>query len=730
MQELDPHDSQLLQNAGRRQFLQRATAVVGGSLVLGFTYIARSEGGRETVVGNAFKPNAFISLARDNTVELTMPSVEMGQGAYTSMSMLLADELDVDLDRVTTKHAPPDQQHYGNPIYIEQLTGGSTTTMGWYLPLRNAGASARYMLVAAAAASFKVDGSSLRTKNGMVIHDASGRTVHYGELVDLASAIKPPQSPILKDPKSFALIGQPAKRLDSPEKVTGKTQFGIDVMLPGMKFATLASSPSFGGSVSHVDDSRAKAIAGVKQIVVLPDLVAVIADHMWAAKQGLAALSIEWADGPNGDLNQAALWKALEIGAGGEGTTAKKDGDAKSHLGGDGVFEGTYELPFLAHAAMEPTNCTVDVRLDGCDVWVGTQAMGKAQVAAAKAAGLDASQVTIHNHLIGGGFGRRLEMDGIIKAVRIGKHVEGPVKVVYSREEDIQQENYRPMYHTRTRARVEDGRIIAWHHRITGPALLARWLPEFYIKGVDLDAVEGAVDLPYDIPNLLVEYVRVESPRPTSFWRGVGPNANTFGAECMVDKIAHASSVDPVEFRRRMLQKDPRALAVLDLASEKSGWAAPLAPAPDGTRQGRGVAVLSAFGSYLACVAHVVVTNEGYVRITRTVTVSDVGMMVNPDTLEAQVQGGTIFGIGAVLYGQVTIEKGRIQQSNFNDYRVLRIDEVPKIETFFIKSSEKPGGIGETGTVIVQPAIVNAVYAATGVQLTRMPIDPTLLAKG
>jgi isoquinoline 1-oxidoreductase subunit beta len=714
----------------RRRFMQQAGAIAGGGLLLGFNIVTRDAQASAAPSSNGpFAPNAFIRIAPDDSVTLVMPSVEMGQGAYTSMSMMLAEELDIDLARVKTEHAPTDQQHYGNPIYVEQLTGGSTTTMGWYMPLRNAGASARYMLVSAAATQWNVEPSSLRTQEGTVIHDATGRSLRYGALVDQAAAVKPPATPTLKDEASFRYIGKPVHRLDTPDKVNGKATYGIDVMLPGMKFATLKSSPVFSGKVSHVDDSRAMKIAGVRQVVVLDDLVAVVGDHMWAAKQGLDALKIEWNDGPNANLSQDDLWAALEKGANGPGITAKSTGDAARYLSGEGIYEATYELPFLAHAAMEPMNCTVDVRADACDVWVGIQAMGKARDAAAQAAGLKPEQVTIHNHLIGGGFGRRLEMDGISKAVRIGKHVNGPLKVVYTREEDIQQENYRPMYHMHARAKVQDGKILAWHHRITGPALLARWLPQFFIKNVDLDAVEGAVDMPYDIPNLTVEYVRQETPIPTSFWRGVGPNANVFAAESLVDKIAHTTNTDPLEFRRRMLQGNPRALAVLNLVAEKAQWSQPLPSATNGSRSGRGIAVLSAFGSYLACVAEVSVSDEGNVSVTRVVTATDVGLIVNPDTLEAQVQGGTIFGIAAVLYGQVTIDKGRIQQSNFHDYRVLRLDEVPKIETYFVHNNEKPGGIGEPGTVVVQPAIVNAVYAATGVQLTRMPINARLLQK-
>jgi isoquinoline 1-oxidoreductase beta subunit len=713
-----------------RRSLLRAGVAVGGGLLLGISlahgHAANANPG-DDALGTRF--DAFLRIAPDDTVTMIMPAVEMGQGAYTSTTMMVAEELDIGLEHFRLEAAPPDAKHYGNPIYVEQMTGGSTTTMGWYLPLRKVGASARHMLVGAAAVAWGVDAATLRTENGTIYHDASGRSARYGALAARAAAIAPPLDPTLKATKNFTLIGKPTHRLDTPDKVDGKAEYGIDVMLPGMRFATLASSPVFGGKVRHVDDTQARMVAGVRQIVVLDDLVAVIGDHMWAAKQGLDALVVEWDDGANAAVTQAGLWQSMERGSLGAGVTAKTAGDAIGALKGDGVYETVFELPFLSHAAMEPMNCTVHVRADACDVWVGTQVPMKALNAAAKAAGLAPEQVTIRNHLIGGGFGRRLEPDGIEKAVRIGTKVAGPVKVVWTREEDIQQEMYRPIYHMRTRATVADGRIAAWHHRITGPALIARRLPAIFTKGLDVDAVEGAVDEPYDIPNLLVEYVRHEIPEvPTTFWRGVGPNANVFATECMVDKMARDLNVDPVAFRRPMLAKNPRGLAALDLAAEKANWAAPL-PSRDGFRVGRGIALLSAFGSYLACVAEVAIGDDGDVRVTRVVCAADVGAIVNPDGLRAQVEGGTIFGISAVLHGLVTIEKGRVQQSNFHDYRVLRIDEAPVIECHFIHNDEKPGGIGEPGTVGVQVAVANAVFAATGVQLTRMPIDRSLISK-
>jgi len=716
----------------RRSLLQ-AGAVAGGGFLLGvglFEGIAQAATSDE-IATTGSKLNAFIRILPDDSVTMIMPAVEMGQGAYTSMAMMLAEELDIGLADVVVEHAPPDQKDYGNPALGEQITGGSTTTLAWFLPLRKAGARARFMLVGAAARQWGVEPATLRTEGGTVFHDASGRSTTYGKLADHAASIVPPSEPTLKDPHAYRLIGRSLRRLDTPDKVIGKTVYGIDVRLPGMKIATLASAPILGGTVAHVDQRAALVVPGVRQVVVLDDMVAVVGDHMWAAKKGLEALEIDWNPGPNAALGQNDLWAMLDTASRGPGVTAKSVGDADGHLVGDDVFETDFELPYLAHAALEPLNCTVHVTPGACEIWVGTQVMGKAQTAAAEAAGLDPSQVVVHNHMIGGGFGRRLEVDCVTNAVRIARHVDGPLKVIWTREEDIRQDRFRPLYHMRTRAKVERGRITAWHHRITGPSILARWLPGAFQKGIDADAVDAAVDMPYDFANVQVEFVRHETPVvPTAFWRGVGPNANVFAAECMIDKIAHHHGLDPVAFRRAMIQTKPRARAVLDLAAARSGWGSPLKAPPEGGRVGRGVALLAAFGSFLATVAEVCVADDGSVQVLRVVTAVDVGQIVNPNTLQAQVQGGTVFGLAAVLHGEITVEQGRIQQTNFNDYRVTRIDEMPILEVHFVQNDEAPGGIGEPGTVTVQPAIVNAVFAATGVQLTRMPIDAKKIARG
>jgi isoquinoline 1-oxidoreductase beta subunit len=673
--------------------------------------------------------NAFIHIAPNDRVTLTMPAVEMGQGVYTSQAMCLAEELDVGLDQVIAVHAPPDQVNYGNPVLVVQATGGSTTTSAWFLPLRRAGATARMMLLQAAAATWGVDLSTLATERGVITRKDSGHTLRYGQVVSRALGLKVPAEIKLKDPSQFRLIGTPARRIDTADKVTGKTVYGIDVDRPGMMLATLKASPVLGGKVASVDQAAALALPGVRQVVVLDDLVAVVGDHMWAALQGMRALVIEWSPGLNSALDQAQLWQGLEKASQGAGVAAQREGDALAQLEQGSTFEAMFEFPLLAHAAMEPMNCTVHVHDGSCEVWVGTQVPGFAQAVAAKALNIDPSKVTIHNHLIGGGFGRRLEVDGIAKATRIAQHVQGPVKVVWTREEDISQQRYRPLYNDRLKARVEHGKITAWHHRVSGPSIMARWLPPAFKDGIDIDAVDGAVKPVYDVGSLLVEYVRHELPIDVAFWRGVGPNSSVCSVECFLDIIAHRIRLDPVDFRRGLLGKAPRALGVIDVAAQRAQWPAPAPPSNFGARIGRGIALLACFGSYLACIADAAVSDEGDVRVTRVVVVADCGRVVNPDTVVAQIQGGVVFGISAVLYNQITLAKGRVEQSNFNNYRVLRIDEAPKIEVYLVPSAEHPGGIGEPGTVVVQPAIANAVFAATGVRITRMPIDRKLLAK-
>ncbi len=671
-----------------------------------------------------FAPNAFIRIDHSGKTTLVMPQVEMGQGTYTSISMILAEELDADFAQVMVEHAPPSDKLYGNPLFGIQATGNSNSVRAWWKPLRAAGASARAMLVQAAAQRWQVEPASCTTANSEVMHTESGRKLSYGELVDTANAQNPPKDVPLKDPKNFGLIGKPLKRVDTPDKVNGKAVYGIEAMLPDMKFATLKACPVFGGKVAKVDDSAARKVPGVQKVLVLDDLVAVVGDHMWAAKKGLDALVIDWEEGPNADLNLEDIWQDLRAASEKDGVVAKSRGDIAKGLAIGDRLEASYELPFLAHATMEPVNATVHLKPDSCEVWTGTQVIARVQSEAAKAAGLPVEKVIANNYLLGGGFGRKLEPDMVVKAVRIAKHVDGPVKVVWTREEDIQHDIYRPVYRDTIAATLSDGKILSWKYRISGSSIMARWFPPGFQNGIDIDAVDSAIDMPYDIPNFHVEYVRAE-PRavPTGFWRGVGPNNNVFAVECFMDELARKAGKDPIDFRRSMLGTQPRFLAALNLAAEKSNWGQSLPP-----RVGRGVCLQPSFASFIATVVEAEVDEHGEVHLRRVTSAVDTGIAVNPDTIMAQLEGGLIFGLTAALYGEITIDKGRVQQSNFNDYRMLRIDQTPKIDVHLIKSNEPPGGIGETGANAGPPALRNAIYAATGVALRRLPIDRALIA--
>src|SRR6185503_6058611 len=596
--------------------------------------------------------------------------VEMGQGTYTSIPMLIAEELEVDLKQVQLEHAPPNEKLYVNPLLGVQATGNSNAIRGAWQPLRQAGATARTMLVAAAAKRWNVEPATCRAERVEVLHPPTGRRATYGELAADAAGMPVPDKVALKEPKDFKLIGTPAKRLDLPAKVDGTAVFGIDARPQGVKIATLAQSPVFGGRVKRMDDAAAKAVKGVRQIVRLDDAIAVVADHMGAAKKGLAALVIEWEDGPHAKLNTREIVGELEKATLNSGAVAQNIGDVgKATANAVAKVEATYQVPFLAHAAMEPMNCTVHVRKDGCEVWVGNQAIARAQAAAAKTAGLPLDKVVVHNHPIGGGFGRRLEIDGVIRAVEIAKQVDGPVKDVWTREEDIQHDMYRPVFFDRLSAGLDaNGLPVAWNNRFAGSSIIARYLPPAFNNGLDPDTTEGAIDLVYALPNLHVEYLRVEPPGiPTAFWRSVGPSHNVFVTESFMDELAAAAKQDPVAYRLALLDKTPRAKAVLALAAEKAGWGQALPP-----RTGRGIAIQHAFASTMAMVADVEVAKDGTVRVRRVVCAVDCGIVVNPDTVAAQVQSAAMFGITAALYGEITLKDGRVQQSNFDNYQILR----------------------------------------------------------
>ncbi|MGV7243346.1 xanthine dehydrogenase family protein molybdopterin-binding subunit [uncultured Caballeronia sp.] len=725
----------------RRMFLKLGVSVgaaMGGGLMLGFSLPAASQGeapkGKSVIGGDAneapqsgvFEPNAFIQIDATGKVTLVIPKVEMGQGIYTSIPMLIAEELEVPLDSVVIDHAPPNEKLFTDPLLGGQLTGGSTSIRYAWKPMRQAGATARVLLISAAAQQWQVEPATCHAERGEVVHAATSRRIGYGQLVDAASKLPPPQNVTLKDPKDFKIIGTAQKRLDSPEKVDGTAVFGLDVRLPGMVYAAIVNSPVFGGTLVSVDDTNAKKIPGVRQVIRFDNGVAVIGDHTWAAKRGAAALDLKWNEGRGADFSTAKVVQQLADASKKDGAVARKDGDTKKGFSDAKTrVDAVYQQPFLAHATMEPVNCTVSVRADGCDIWVGTQVPTRAVDTAMKITGLSADKITVHNHLLGGGFGRRLETDFIEQALKIGKQVGTPVKVTYTREEDVQHDMYRPYYYDVISAGLDaNGKPIAWQHRIVGSSVMARFAPPAFKNGLDPDAVEVSADLPYDLPNQFIDYVRQEPMDiPTAFWRGVGPTRGTFVVESFMDELAAQAKVDPVKYRRDLLGKTPRAQNVLDVAAQKAGWGT---ASPKG--QGRGVSVMHAFGSFFGMVVDVTVDGDGEVAVNRVVCAVDCGMVVNPNTVEAQIQGGIIFGITAALYSEITIKDGRVEQANFTDYRMLRIDQTPPIEVHIVKSSEAPGGIGEPGTAALAPALTNAIYAATGKRLRQLPVGRQLLS--
>ncbi|MGH6822179.1 MAG: molybdopterin cofactor-binding domain-containing protein [Methylocella sp.] len=710
-----------MEGHSRRTFLA-ASIAAGGGLLLSVKLPLSARGAASAASPGEI--SAFVQIDRDGKVHLTMPYVEMGQGTYTSISMLIAEELEVDLAEVKYEHAPPNDKLYANPILGFQATGGSTAIRAAWQPMREAGAAARMMLISAAAAHWGVDGASCRAAKGAVIHVPTNRRLSFGVLAEKAAKLPVPDKIPLKDPKLFTLIGKPAKRLDTPAKVNGTAVFGIDAKVPGMKIATVAACPVFGGKLKRVDDRKAMAVNGVFQVVRLDNAVAVVAQHMGAAKKGLAALDVQWDEGPNATLSTADIVRQMEAASQNPGAVARSAGDLdKAMAGAKTKLDGIYQLPFLAHATMEPINCTAHVRKDSCEIWVGTQVMTRAQSVAASITGLPPERVTVHNHLLGGGFGRRLEVDFIAQAVKIAKHVDGPVKVIWTREEDIQHDMYRPYFFDRITAGLDaDGMPVAWHHRITGPSIIARWAPPLFKNGFDSDTIDGA-EPSYDLPNMLLDYVQYEPPGiPTAFWRSVGPSHNIFVVESFIDELAAAAKKDPVEYRLGLLKDSPRARAVLQLAAEKSGWGQPL---PD--RTGRGASVQTVFGTFMAQVAEVNVSKEGEVRVKRVVCAVDCGIAVNPDTIKAQIQGAIIYGLTAALHGEITVKNGRVEQDNFDSYRALYINEVPEIDVHIVDNVEAPGGMGEPGTSALPPAVTNAIFAATGKRLRKLPIDPSVL---
>jgi isoquinoline 1-oxidoreductase beta subunit len=717
---------------GRRSFL-KVSAAVGGGLAIGF-YLpgcSRDEPSASPDAGSAappapaaFEPNAWLVVAPDESVTVRVASSEMGQGILTAIPMLVAEELDADWSKVRGEHAPNDAAYY-NPLLSQQATGGSTAIRGFWQPVREAGAMARDLLVAAAAKTWAVDENGCRTENGEVIHDASGRRLSYGRLADAAAALPPRGAPFLKEPEEFRVIGRPTPRLDTPVKVDGSAVFGQDVRVPGMLTATVARCPVFGGSLKSFDAAPAKAIKGVRDVVSVSGGVAVVADSFWAAKQGRDALEVEWDFGANAALSSETVSAGLARAAQRPGAVANAVGDADAVLAGAArVIEAVYEVPFLAHACMEPMNCTADVRPDGCDVWVPTQAQTGTQQTVQKLTGLPAEAVRVHTTFLGGGFGRRSEQDFVTDAVEISRAVGAPVKVLWTREDDMRHDFYRPATYNRLAAGLDaQGGLVAWRHHIAGPSILERRFPSDTPRAIDGTSVEGAANLPYGVANLRVSYVMHDTGVPVGFWRSVGSSQNAFITECFFDEAARAAGRDPLQLRLELLAEQPRHAAVLALAAEKAGWGS---PAPEGRY--RGIAVAESFGSVVAEVAEVSIEEGGRVRVHRVVCAVDCGTVVNPSTVEAQMESGIVYGLTAALYGEIKLDQGRVVQGNFNDYSLLRMDEMPRVEVHIVSSAYPPGGVGEPGTPPIAPAVANAVFAATGTPVRRLPIRITATA--
>ncbi len=699
----------------RREFLQTAS-VVGAGLVIGF-YLPPGRG-RATAAAGPFAPNAWLRIGTDESVLVMVDRSEMGQGVATSLPMLLAEELEADWSKIKIEFAPADKA-YTNPMFGMQGTGGSTSVRAAFTPLRKAGAAARELLVAAAAQTWSVDKAECRAERGAVIHTPSKRRLTYGKLVEPAAALPAPADVPLKDPKDWKILGTRVRRLDTPPKVDGSAQFGIDVKVPGMLVAVIARCPVFGGKVASFDATKAKAVPGVRQVVQISTGVAVVADGYWPAKKGRDALDVSWDEGPNASVSSASIAQLFAQRAEQPGAVARHDGDPSAALpAAPAKLDAVYELPFLSHATMEPMNCTAHVTPDAVHIWAPTQFQTGAQGIGANIGGVPPEKVLVHTTYLGGGFGRRFELDFIQEALETSKAVGAPVKVIWSREDDVRHEQYRPACYHRFRAGLDaSGQPVAWTHRIVAPSIFARVFPQTIKNGLDGEAVEGGVGMPYTIPNVHVDYLLTDTGIPVGFWRSVNNSYNAFAVECFIDELAHAAKRDPYEYRRDLLTKAPRHLGVLNLAASKAGWGT----APPAGRA-RGIAVYKSFETYVAEVAEVSVASDGAVRVHRVVCAVDCGPVVNPDIVEAQMQGGIVYGLTAALWGEITIDKGRVQQSNFHDYRMLRMAEMPRIEVHIVPSSDAQGGVGEPGTPPIAPAVCNAIFALTGKRIRKLPI--------
>lgn len=705
----------------RRTFLRRSAQAAGALTIAFYVGPLAAEDETPPVAPKPLPdPNAFLRIAPDGTVTIQLAHSEMGQGMLTGLVMLIAEELSLDWSKITVEHAPA-AAAYAHPLFGMQMTGGSTSTAGEFDRYRQVGAVARTLLVQAAAERWKVPASSCAAQEGFVV--SGTQRAGYGELAAAAAALPPPKEVALKPRAEWTVIGTPHKRLDGPAKVRGQAGFGIDVQFPGLHTALVSRAPWFGGAVRSFDAAEALKVPGVKKVVQVPSGVAVVAEHFWAARLGRDALKVEWDPGPGAAVDTEAMARSYREIANGAGTTAKSGGDAAGAMSGAAkVVEAEYDFPYLAHATMEPMNCTVRIGPDACDVWTGTQFQTVDQAAAAKIAGLPPEKVRIHTQFLGGGFGRRATptSDFVSEAVFVAKAAALPVKTVWTREDDMRGGYYRPLFFHRVKVGLDaQGAPLAWRHTLVGQSFIKGTPFEGMIQnGVDPTSVEGVADSPYveTTPHHLVDVHNPPSPVTGLWWRSVGHTHTAFVMETLIDELAKAAGQDALAYRRARLAKHPRYLGVLDAVAKGAGWGTPL---PKG--RFRGLAVHGSFFSYVAQVAEVSVT-DGHIRVHRVVCAIDCGTAVHPEGVKAQVEGAVAYALSAALHGAITLREGRVQQSNFHDYRPLRMNEMPHVEVHIVPSTERPSGVGEPGVPPVAPAVANAVFAATGRRLRRLPL--------
>jgi len=717
----------------RRDLLKASGAGIA-ALVIGFVWNPRRGLAAVAANGSAeLVPNAFVRIGADESVTVIAKHLEMGQGSYTGLATILAEELDADWARVRVESAPADAKRYANLVFKTlQGTGGSSAMANSWQQLREAGASTRALLVTAAAKQWHVPAADLRAERGVIYHEASKRQATFGSLVKVAAALPLPTQVALKDPRRFTLIGGRPPRVDVPAKCNGTAQFSLDVVMPDLLVALLARAPQFGATVASFDATPALAVPGVVKVVQVPRGVAVLANSFWAAKKGRDKLVIQWDDTHAEKRSSAQIMDEYRKLADEPATSARKTGDAAQALRSAATkVSATFEFPYLAHAPMEPLDCVVKLTAQRCEIWAGDQFQTIDQMNAAKTAGLEPSHVFINTLYAGGSFGRRANAfsDYIVEAVSIAKAcgADGtPIKLQWTREDDLRGGLYRPMYFHKLEAGLDANReLTAWRHVIVGQSIMADTIMAAMVKGgIDPTSVEGAATIAYEIPHVSVDLATTKTGVPVLWWRVVGSSHTTFAVETFMDQVAHAAGKDPFEFRRKLLAKEPRMKAVLELAAEKAGWSS----APLSKGKGRGIAVAEAFKTFVAQVVEVTIQESGRVKVERVVCAVDCGVAINPDVITAQMEGGIGFGLGAALWGNITLEKGRVEQSNFNDYRVLRMNEMPKVEVHIVPSAEAPTGVGEPGVAPIGPALANAIFSATGKRVEVLPLAKLGLA--